>query len=128
VIGIASSQLPVHAAKVAVAVVLLAMYAFYVFRAVSNSGEIGGEEELEPLRLYRVFAGAESPPTWLALLQVAIALGLIIGAAYTFVDAIERVSHALSIPPLALSLLIAPLATELPETFNSVIWVRQGKD
>ena len=27
-----------------------------------------------------------------------------------------------------LALVIAPIATELPEKFNSVIWVRQGKD
>jgi cation:H+ antiporter len=27
-----------------------------------------------------------------------------------------------------LSIFIAPIATELPEKFNSLIWVRQGKD
>jgi len=27
-----------------------------------------------------------------------------------------------------LSLVITPIATELPEKFNSVLWVRQGKD
>ena len=27
-----------------------------------------------------------------------------------------------------LALVIAPIATELPEKFNSIIWVRQGKD
>ena len=27
-----------------------------------------------------------------------------------------------------LALVIAPVATELPEKFNSVLWVRQGKD
>src|SRR5262249_7978639 len=30
--------------------------------------------------------------------------------------------------PLAFSLLVAPLATELPEKFNSVLWIRRGKD
>ncbi len=25
-------------------------------------------------------------------------------------------------------LLVAPIATELPEKFNAVIWIRQGKD
>ena len=29
---------------------------------------------------------------------------------------------------LLLALVIAPIATELPEKFNSLIWVRQGKD
>ena len=30
--------------------------------------------------------------------------------------------------PLGLALIIAPLASELPEKFNSIIWVSQGKD
>ena len=32
------------------------------------------------------------------------------------------------VSPLAFSLLVAPIATELPEKFNSVIWVRRRKD
>jgi cation:H+ antiporter len=59
---------------------------------------------------------------------VLTALGLIIGGAYLFVSEIEIVSDLLGLPPLIVSLIIAPLATELPETFNSVLWVRQGKD
>ena len=30
--------------------------------------------------------------------------------------------------PKILALIIAPIATELPEKFNSVLWVRTGKD
>jgi len=30
--------------------------------------------------------------------------------------------------PGVLSLMLSPLATELPEKYNSVIWIRQGKD
>ncbi|HEY6395540.1 MAG TPA: hypothetical protein VIX12_08995, partial [Candidatus Binataceae bacterium] len=30
--------------------------------------------------------------------------------------------------PGVLSLVLSPLATELPEKFNSVVWIRQGKD
>jgi len=37
----------------------------------------------------------------------------------------ERRIAALS---LVFALLVAPLATELPEKFNSVLWVRRGKD
>jgi cation:H+ antiporter len=127
-LGIGSSELALHAAKVAVAVFLLAIYGYYVFRAISSSGEVGGEEELEPLRVFVVSGRTGSPPTWLVWLQVVVALALIIGSAYVFVEEIDRVAKALAVPPLALSLLIAPLATELPETFNSVIWLRQGKD
>jgi cation:H+ antiporter len=53
---------------------------------------------------------------------------MLIGGAELFVSSIEQLSHGLGVDPLILTLVIAPLATELPETLNSVIWVRQGKD
>ena len=37
-------------------------------------------------------------------------------------------SSRLGRDPALLALVIAPIATELPEKFNSLIWVRQGKD
>ena len=40
----------------------------------------------------------------------------------------QHVSSTLGLDPLLVSLILSPLATELPEKFNSVIWVRQGKD
>ena len=45
-----------------------------------------------------------------------------------FVDAVGNLGKAAGLPPLAFSLLVAPLATELPEKFNSVLWVRRNKD
>ena len=61
-------------------------------------------------------------------LQVVTALALIVVGAFFFVDAVEHLSTSLGVDPLILALVIAPIATELPEKFNSVIWVRQGKD
>ncbi len=69
-----------------------------------------------------------SPATPLIVSQLVVALAMIIGAAQLFVTNLEHVSHDLGVPALALALIIAPLATELPEKFNSIIWVRQGKD
>ena len=37
-------------------------------------------------------------------------------------------SETLGAAPLIMSLLITPIATELPEKFNSVLWIRQRKD
>ena len=34
----------------------------------------------------------------------------------------------IGLDPMILALIIAPIATELPEKFNSVLWVRNGKD
>src|SRR2546425_8901095 len=51
-----------------------------------------------------------------------------VGGAKLFVDAVGNLGKAAGLPPLAFSLLVAPLATELPEKFNSVLWIRRGKD
>ena len=56
------------------------------------------------------------------------ALACIVGGAYLFVGAVEHLAHTLGVSQLLLALVIAPIATELPEKFNSLIWVRQGKD
>ena len=40
----------------------------------------------------------------------------------------EHLATTLGVDEALLALVIAPIATELPEKFNSVIWVRQGKD
>jgi cation:H+ antiporter len=60
--------------------------------------------------------------------QVVIALACIIGGAYVFVGAVETLARELGLDEALLALVIAPIATELPEKFNSVIWVRQRKD
>lgn len=60
--------------------------------------------------------------------QVVLALGLIIIGAQVFVGAVEHLSTVIGLDPTILALIIAPIATELPEKFNSVLWVRSGKD
>ncbi len=114
-----------------VAVVLIAIYAYYVrehFQAEAG----GGDPELAPLRLHRLDvtgpAHPEPPRLRIVGLQVALALGCIIAGAYLFVGAVTDLAHSLGADEALLALIIAPIATELPEKFNSIIWVRQGKD
>ena len=52
---------------------------------------------------------------------------MIVGARL-FVVNVQTVAEHLDVPALVLALILSPLATELPEKFNSVIWVRQRKD
>jgi cation:H+ antiporter len=59
---------------------------------------------------------------------VVLALALIIIGAQVFVGAVEHLSTVIGLDPTILALIIAPIATELPEKFNSVLWVRTGKD
>jgi cation:H+ antiporter len=65
---------------------------------------------------------------WPTFLQVAVALILIVGGARLFVDAVDAVATRFGLSHLVFALLVAPVATELPEKFNSVIWVRRRKD
>ena len=111
------------AAKVAVAVLLLAAYAYYVKRALSSGGAM--EEVPERLTLWRF---GSRPPTWAVVAQLVIALVLIVAGAQIFVDAVELSSEAVGLPAGLVALVLAPLATELPEKLNSLLWVRDGKD
>jgi cation:H+ antiporter len=60
--------------------------------------------------------------------QLLIGLALLIAGAKGFISGIEGASALLGITPLLLSLLVIPIATELPEKVNSILWVRKGKD
>jgi cation:H+ antiporter len=62
------------------------------------------------------------------LFQVGVALAAIIGGAVVFVDAVETLARGIGLDETLLSLVIAPIATELPEKLNSVIWVGRWKD
>ncbi len=114
------------------AVALIAIYAWYV-RGHLRADVAEEEEELAPLRFRRVdVPGHRSDPVVPRLrvinLQVLIALGFIIVGAVFFVDAVEHLASSLGVSEVLLALVIAPVATELPEKFNSILWVRQNKD
>ena len=115
-------QLPLFA-KVVVALVLVAAYAYYVRQAIHSGGAL--EEVPERLILWR---SGSRPPTWAVAGQLVFALALIVGGAQVFVDAVELASDAVGLPAGLIALVLAPLATELPEKINSVIWMRDAKD
>ena len=60
--------------------------------------------------------------------QVIVGVLAILIGAVEFVDQIILFSAHAHLNPGVLSLMLSPLATELPEKYNSVIWIRQGKD
>jgi cation:H+ antiporter len=113
-------------------VVLIGVYAWYV-KSHFEADTTVDASDLAPLRLHRVDARAfRSDPTTPRLrvinLQVLVALAMIVAGAYVFVDAVTHLAQDLQLNATLLALVIAPIATELPEKFNSLIWVRQGKD
>lgn len=62
------------------------------------------------------------------VLQLAIGLVLLVAGAKGFIHGVEEAAQLLGISTLLLSLLIIPIATELPEKVNSILWIRKGKD
>ena len=115
-----------------VAVALLAIYAWYVKGHFEDDPDVDAED-LAPLRFRRLDRRAHAtqpsvPRLRVVNLQVLTALALIVAGAVFFVDAVGHLATSLGVDPAILALVIAPIATELPEKFNSVIWVRQGKD
>jgi cation:H+ antiporter len=130
VVAIGSSFIPWRAARRVTAVLFFVLYGLYLRRTFAAGGDQAAQsDDLSPLR-FQALTGRSgaSPATPLIVLQLAVALGMIIGGAQLFVTNLESIAHELAVPALALALIIAPLATELPEKFNSIIWVRQGKD
>ncbi|MBX6763466.1 MAG: hypothetical protein K6T51_04900 [Rubrobacteraceae bacterium] len=115
--------LPLYA-KVVLAVLLVGAYAFYVQRVLRSGGAML-EEVPERLTLWR---RGSRPPTWAAAVQLFGSLVVMALGAHFFVEGMERASHALGIPAGLIALVLAPLATELPEKFNSILWVREDKD
>jgi cation:H+ antiporter len=133
-IAIGAAFLPTDPAwpKWIVAVVLLGIYAWYVKVHFEADPEID-LEDLAPLRFARLDRpGRRLDPTVPRLrvvnVQVLAALGCIVVGALFFVDSVQDVAAAIGVDELLLALVVAPIATELPEKFNSIIWVRQGKD
>jgi len=110
--------------RAAVALLLLAAYVYYLRVIMAHDAEMIGE--CEPLYLSR-YAKVPTRLGW-TLLQLILALAGIAFGAWLFIDYVETLSAAFGIAPLILSMIITPIATELPEKLNSVIWIGKSKD
>ena len=107
---------------------LLMAYASYMWIKLSAPGgaDAAGEgSELEPLQ----FATRTKRPGLSVIgAQALVGLGGLIIGAEIFVMAAEFLAETLHVAPIILALLIAPLATELPEMSNSFLWLYRKKD
>lgn len=108
---------------------LVGTYVAYIaltLRASARLVEVGHATEAEG-RMYLSRLGLPTAlPTILA--QLLAGLALIVFGAEGFISAVDGVSRLLGISPLLLSLLVIPIATELPEKLNSILWIRRGRD
>jgi cation:H+ antiporter len=110
--------------KVIIAVALLAAYVYYVVRTV----QAGGEAEGEPPERLTLWPGSSRAPMWAVVGTLILTVAVMAVGAHYFVHALEQVSEVVGIPAGIVALILAPLATELPEKFNSILWMRDNKD
>jgi cation:H+ antiporter len=57
-----------------------------------------------------------------------LALAAVFAGSQLFVSQLEGLAGGLGVPGHIIALPLSPVATELPETMNAIIWVRQGKE
>ncbi len=148
-IGTTFLPAPIHWLKWPVAALLLVLYAVYVRAHFTEEGADTDEADLNRLHVTRL-PGMRGPRTMdldllpgetdareategtprlrVVVAQVIVALAAIIMGAQVFVGAVEHLSTVVGLDPRILALVIAPIATELPEKANSILWVRSGKD
>ena len=116
-------------ARIGIGMALVTLYFLYVMVTLRASADLvaegHGTEAEHALYLSKTSLPTNMP---VILIQLALGLGMIVFGANLFVDGIEGLSHWLDISALILSLLIVPVATELPEKINSILWIRRRKD
>ncbi|WP_424532838.1 sodium:calcium antiporter [Sphaerisporangium viridialbum] len=101
-----------------------AAYAVYFWREIRADADHGDGADLEPLLLQR---RRETPATWAVIVQTLATLAIIFLASHTFVGQLDAIGPMLGLSAAVTALLLSPVATELPEIMNAIIWVRQGK-
>lgn len=123
-LAISATLLP-HADRWPLAVVLVLIYLGYVRDALTSGDE--SDSMPEPLHLAR-FTSSDVPHISLIVAQIVVSLVLLGGGAELFIVGITEISTFVHMPTIVLALVLVPLATELPETLNSVVWIRSGSD
>jgi cation:H+ antiporter len=109
-----------------IGILLFGAYALYVWREMTaGHGSEHDDEQLEPLKFR---PKSTNPSLAWASLQTLTALLVIAVASRSFVIQLEDIGIHLGVSAQLVALILSPVATELPETLNALIWVRQGRE
>ncbi len=79
-------------------------------------------------RLFKINLTSKIAVIFLSAFQVILALVLMVVGAHLFVENLEILAENWGMDPLLFALILAPIATELPEKCNSFLWTLRGKD
>lgn len=115
--------------RVTFAIVLVLSYFIYIMVTLRASAKLVSDGHATEAQGTMMLSKIGLPTNDVTIgLQLVLGLGLLIAGAKGFIHYIEIVSQIWGISALILSLLIVPIATELPEKVNSVLWIRRHKD
>lgn len=124
-LALAAALISVRAGKLAIAGVLLLIYGIYCYRTFQCPECASEDDKMRPLHFNRT---RDIPRLRWVIVQLAAGIALMLWGARVFVDNVTVIAKLLHISPLVLSVIITPIATELPEKFNSITWIRHRKD
>ena len=115
--------------RAAIAFVMVLIYFIYVMVTLRASTKLVAEghatEAGSPMLLTRLGLPQN---LFFIIVQLALGLALLVTGAKGFIHGVEAAAPIIGISALLLSLLIIPIATELPEKVNSILWIRKRKD
>ncbi len=114
--------------RIPIGIGFILAYGWYIRRTLLSSGEVQAHSTLDPLIFERREGHRKDPALVFVLIQLFVGLGAMVGGAHLFVEELLHIAESLGVEALVLALILAPLATELPEKVNSFFWVREGKD
>ena len=112
-----------------VGILVLLAYPLYIARTLrQGGGEVQDHGTLNPLIFERREEHRTDPALVFCVIQLLVGLGAMVGGAHLFVEELLHIAESIGVEAVVLALILAPLATELPEKVNSFFWVREGKD
>jgi len=110
--------------KALTAFLFLAAYGFYFVKEIRSVAD-NHDERIDPLKFRPKI---KTPETRWILGQTLLSLALIAIGSQVFVKNLDYLSLSVGVAPHLVALFLSPIATELPEILNAIIWVRQGKE
>ena len=114
--------------RIPVGILVILAYPLYIRRTLGHSGSVQDHASIDPLIFERREERRRRPALSLCVLQLLVGLGAMVGGAHLFVEELLNIAESVGVEAVVLALVLAPLATELPEKVNSFFWVREGKD
>ncbi len=102
-------------------VALVLAYLDYVRKVVKEGGSVEGSE-------LRIEIADPIKAAVAAAILASVGTVIMIGGAELFASGLETLALLLGVSALVVSSVLSPVATELPEKVNSVIWYARGRD